>query len=144
MKMKSTTLCLIIFITKLTVSKSSLDDFSIDQFITSLKNEGLFNIILSIKNSFGQDVAIISCEELNQNHCGNCKKVVTDYMPNQKKSPSSIYIKQSIDSILKDEKQVKFLNSILAEKFSPEEVISISNGIIEKFNIFKENKYKIL
>ena len=49
MKMKSITLCLIVFITKLTVSKSSFDDFSIDQFITSLKVEGLFNIILSIK-----------------------------------------------------------------------------------------------
>ena len=65
-------------------------------------------------------------------------------MPNQNKSYSSIYIKQSIDSILSDEKRVKFLNSILAKKFSPEKVISISNGIIEKLKDFKENKYKIL
>ena len=34
----------------------------------------------SYKYNYGQDVAIISCEELNKNYNGNCKKLITEYM----------------------------------------------------------------
>ena len=47
-----------------------------------LKSKGLFEIIEHIKKIYGQDVAIISCEEINKNYEGNCKKLVTEYMPN--------------------------------------------------------------
>ena len=45
-----------------------------------MKRNGLFKIIESIKETYGQDLAIISCEELNKNCKGNCKKLVTEYM----------------------------------------------------------------
>ena len=78
--MNSITLFLILFIVPLTISDN--DSFSIYSFIGRLKREGLFNIIDSIKKAYGQDVAIISCEELNKNSCGNCKKLVLEYIPN--------------------------------------------------------------
>ena len=83
--MKSITLSLILFATILAISKSILDNYSIEPFLESLKEEGLFDIILSIKQSYGQDVAVISCEELKQDHGGNCKKAVKDYMDKDKK-----------------------------------------------------------
>ena len=61
-------------------SNDFLDSFSIESFKESLKDNGLFEVILSIKFAYGQDVAIISCEELNKNYSGNCRKLVTDYM----------------------------------------------------------------
>ena len=143
--MKSITLCLIIFITILTVSKSSFDDYSISMFITNLKNEGLFEIILSIKESYGQDLAIISCEELNKNNCGNCKKIVTEYMPDQKKvRETKGFMKQSSYSKFRDVKKVESLSKILAKKFSPEEVVSISKRIIEKNKAFQKNINKLI
>ena len=48
-------------------SESLIYSFSIDNFLNILKNNGLFEIILSIKKVYGQDVAIISCEELSKN-----------------------------------------------------------------------------
>ena len=42
-----------------------------------MKNEGLFEIIESIKKAYNQDIAIISCEELTESRKGNCKKLVT-------------------------------------------------------------------
>ena len=66
-------------------SESKMNSFSIDTFKDYLENNGLFEVIQSIKYAYGQDVAIISCEELNRNCNGNCKKLVTDYM---KEKPS--------------------------------------------------------
>ena len=80
--MKPIVLCLILFIAILTVSKSNLEGYSINTFIFKLKSEKLFDIILSIKKFYGQDVAIISCEELKKGNCGNCKKLVTEYIDN--------------------------------------------------------------
>ena len=71
---------LIIFLIISITSENLLDNFSIDPFLKDLKRDGLFEIILSIKKVYGQDVAIISCEELNENRKGNCKKLVTEYM----------------------------------------------------------------
>ncbi len=45
-----------------------------------MEKEGLFEIIKSIKEKYGQDLAIISCEELNEHHKGNGKKSVTEYI----------------------------------------------------------------
>ena len=78
--MKSIAFSLILFIAILTVSKSNLEEYSINTFIFKLKSEKFFDIILSIKKLYGKDVAIISCEELNKSNCGNCKKLVTEYM----------------------------------------------------------------
>ena len=62
-------------------TESELDSYSIEVFKEYVKNNGLFEIILSIKMIYGQDVAIISCEELNENCKGNCKRLVLEYMP---------------------------------------------------------------
>ena len=78
--MISLSLFLILLITPITIMVN-IDDFSIDIFKERMKSEGLFDLIKSIKEAYGQDVAIISCEELNKNNCGNCKKLVTNYMP---------------------------------------------------------------
>ncbi len=59
----------------------SIDAFSIGSFINILKHEDLFDIIKSSKEAYGQDFSIIFCEELNQNLCGNCKRLVKEYMP---------------------------------------------------------------
>ena len=79
--MKLIPLILLLFLIISINSESSLDAYSIDQFIKYLKDNALFEIIESIKMIYGQDVAIISCEELNENYNGNCKKLVTEYMP---------------------------------------------------------------
>ena len=79
--MKLISLFLLLFLLISINSESSLDAYSIDLFINDLQNNGLLEIIQSIKEVYGQDVAIISCEELNPNRNGNCKKLVIDYLP---------------------------------------------------------------
>ena len=71
---------LFLFLIKSIISENLLDNFSIAPFKNYLKKNGLFEIILSIKKVYGQDVAIISCEELNENCKGNCKRLVIEYM----------------------------------------------------------------
>ena len=78
-----------------TTSKSILDDFSIDGFMKQLIENGLFEIILSIKYHYGIDVAIISCEEINENHNSNCKTLVLNYMSTE--SPESPLSPESSD-----------------------------------------------
>ena len=78
--MKLISLFLLLVLTISINSESLLDDYSINIFIKDLKNNGLFEIIETIKKIYGQDVAIISCEELNENRKGNCKRLVTEYM----------------------------------------------------------------
>ena len=49
-----------------------------------MEEEGFFEVIESIKKVYGQDVAIITCEELIEKSKGNCKKLVTEYIaPNE-------------------------------------------------------------
>ena len=64
--MKSLPLFLFLFIIKSSVSKINYDDYSINVFIDRLQKEGTFKIIKSIKEECGSDIAILSCEELNQ------------------------------------------------------------------------------
>ena len=79
--MKLNILFLIPFLILSIKTEIDLDSYSIDAFIEYEIKNGLFEIIKSIKMIYGQDVAIISCEELNGNCKGNCKKLVTEYMP---------------------------------------------------------------
>ena len=53
--MKSITIFLILFIIKSSISKRDIEYYSINLFIDRLKNEGLFDTILSIKKQFGQE-----------------------------------------------------------------------------------------
>ena len=78
--MKLYTIFLILFLILSIKTKSILDLYSIEAFKDTLKRNGVFKIIESIKETYGQDLAIISCEELNKNCKGNCKKLVTEYM----------------------------------------------------------------
>ena len=78
--MKLNTLFLILLLILSIKTESILDQYSIERFKEYLKRNGLLEIIISIKNTYGQDVAIISCEELNKKNKGNCKKLVTEYM----------------------------------------------------------------
>ena len=91
--MRLITLFLIFFLVILIKTESILDQFSIEGFKEYVKDNGLFEIIFSIKMLYGQDVAIISCEELNENYKGNCKRLVIEYMPE-----SSEPLKPSISS----------------------------------------------
>ena len=56
--MKLNVLILVLFLIISSNSNNLLDSFSIDGFKYYLKNNGLFEIIQSIKNAYGQDVAI--------------------------------------------------------------------------------------
>ena len=78
--MKLNVLFLVLLLITSIKSNNYLDPFSIEGFKDHLKDKGLFEIIKYIKYNYGQDVAIISCEELNKNYNGNCKKLVTEYM----------------------------------------------------------------
>ena len=150
--MKSIKLFLILFIVPLILSDE--DSFSINPFIERLKNEGLFDIIASIKQSFGQDVAIISCEELNPNNSGNCKRLVLDYIPD--------YVSDEIIRILlpSDSKKLslepieskikKIIKTILNKIFPIEESSLIADNIVSKINMpaflefLKEKSIKII
>ena len=78
--MKLNALFLVLLLIISIKSNDFLDSYSIEPFIKSMKDNGLFQIIQSIKYSYGKDVAIISCEELNKNYYSNCKKLVIEYM----------------------------------------------------------------
>ena len=151
--MKPIALIIILFIN---ISTKYLDHYSINFFIIRLKSEGLFEIIKSIKIIYGQDVAIISCEELNKNTCGNCKRVVLDYMPLQSHTPTPTPHAPIPKDIQKEgkEKDTKkkdlkiqceepkhpTIQNILNNKFDQKNSKLISDGIRKKVKIiFKKN-----
>ena len=80
--MKLNTVFLFLLLILSIKTESKLDQYSIEPFKEYIKSNGLFDIIKIIKNTYGQDVAIISCEELNEKNKGNCKKLVTEHMEN--------------------------------------------------------------
>ncbi len=90
---------LILFLTLSITSEDQLDGYSIDRFKDILEKEGFFEVIKSIKNVYGQDVAIISCEELTGNLKGNCRKLVTEYIA---QSPKKQKPKTTVKLINKD------------------------------------------
>ena len=116
--MNSFTLFLILFIIPFT-AMVKLEVYSIDSFKERMQKEGLFDMIQSIKDVYGQDVAIISCEELNKNYSGNCKRLVTEYMG------SNIDIRE----IEIPDKGV--LTNILLKNYPPEESNLLSDRIIQ-------------
>ena len=85
--MKINNLFLVLLLITSIKLNDNMDSYSIDTFKAHLKENGLFGIIQSIKVFYGQDVAIISCEELNINNKGNCKKLITEYMDDKLESP---------------------------------------------------------
>ena len=152
--MKPIALFLILVLTPFT-TMININDFSINLFIKRLKDKGLFEVILQIKYAYGQDVAIISCEELNKNNCGNCKKVVIEYMPKKKKNENpnqkhkgSIFSKpKGINNIMKPSRKVVIeqiisemkdkIKNILKKKLSPKNSELFANNIVAKFAISK-------
>ena len=86
--MKLNTLFLISFLILSIKTEINLNLYSIQAFIDHLKDTGLLEIIESIKMTYGQDVAIISCEELNKNYGGDCKRLVVEYIPETSSIPS--------------------------------------------------------
>ena len=132
--MKSINLFLILFIIPLILSDE--DSFSINTFIEELKNEGLLDIIVSIKQYFGQDIATISCEELNPNNSGNCKRLVLDYIPdyeiNRRVLPTDF--EELSPELIKSEIK-ETIKNILNEKFTIEESSLITDNIFSKINM---------
>ena len=154
--MKLITDFMILFLMISITSESLIDSFSIDHFLNNLKSNGLFEIILSIKKVYGQDVAIISCEELSENCVGNCKRLVTEYMdlseiptspepPIPKANPielnttdeGSIPLPKEYSNFDKNLK-MPTLESILSKKFNSEESILISNKIKKRLKNFSK------
>ena len=128
--MKLISLFLLLFLIITIKSKSFLDAYSIDQFIKDLKENGVLEIIESIKNFYGQDIAIISCEELNKNRKGNCKKLVTEYM--KSRNEGTILKPQSIE-----EKCIKNLKFAQIMKVSYR-VFSIKKELSRKLKLNKK------
>jgi hypothetical protein len=121
--MKLISLFLLLFLLISINSENQLDTFSIDNFIKDLKNDGLFEIIESIKEVYGQDIAIISCEELNENHKGNCKRLVIEYM---RPRASTRYV---------DEEEAKCIKILNFSKIIKNEVnYSFSNNFFNNIN----------
>ena len=88
--MKLNILFLIPFLILSIKTEIDLDSYSIQIFKDYIKDKGFFEIIESIKMVYGQDIAIISCEELNKNNEGNCKRLVIEYMPESSSSSQSM------------------------------------------------------
>ena len=132
--MKSLTLFLILFIIKSSVSQSNQDSYSIYPFLALLRENGIFEIIESIKVELGEDVAIITCEEIEINLCGNCKRAVHSYMRSAGPKPNG-------GSISKSSKvKTVTLQKILNKKFNKIKAKSLYDKIIKKCKI---NKIKI-
>ena len=144
--MKSFTLFLIILITPFTTMVNT-DDYSIDTFKERMKKEGLFDIILLIKEAYGLDLAIISCEELNKNNCGNCKKLVVDYMPNGNPNIFGNNLARNLRDLFKPTKekiisQIKLIiknkiKNILKIKFTPKISELFADDIVKRIDISK-------
>ena len=94
--MKLITQFFILFLILSITSENLLNQYSIEPFKDALKIEGIFKIIELIKRNYGQDVAIISWEEFTENRAGNCKRLVTEYIPSS--DQISVNITESLDS----------------------------------------------
>ena len=154
--MRLITLFLILFSIISIKTENEMDLFSMDVFIEYLKDEGLFEIILSIKKVYGQDVAIISCEELNEYFKGYCQRSVLEYMPeSSEESPeippddspeegpemppeelSDIPLVPSADSP-EDIVKMSYLKNILRKKFDSSQTELIFKKIIKRLKKLK-------
>ena len=110
-----------------------MDQYSIDSFIKDLKNDGLLDIIISINRVYGQDVAIISCEVLNPNRKGNCKRLVTDYMSRRAHIPIECIENLYFSQIIKQSKNIfDIKKDILRRKYNENEATIIYDKIIKR------------
>ena len=154
--MRLITLFLILFSIISIKTENETDLFSMDVFIEYLKDEGLFEIILSIKKVYGQDVAIISCEELNEYFKGYCRRSALEYMPeSSEESPeippddspeegpemppeelSDIPLVPSADSP-EDIVKMSYLKNILRKKFDSSQTELIFKKIIKRMKKLK-------
>ena len=132
---------LILFLIISLTSEISINDYSINTFINDLKRNGLFEIIESIKKVYCQDVAIISCEELTENRKGNCKKLVTEYIPEYKCSDNKrttiptykMYIRHKRWNPIMKHSCPKFdTKDKLNKIYNPEKLESIYHGILQR------------
>ncbi len=146
--MKSISIFLLLFIIKSSISIESNDVMK--EFIKRLKKEGIFEIIQTIKNTYGIDLAIIACEEFSKNASGMCKRLIIDYMPyldnserNEVEKKGSItdknVMKKSgknrlyiLSEIEKPNNYWDKLKEILSTKFNPEETELYADRIITR------------
>ena len=138
--MKSISIFLILFIIKSSISKDNIEDYSFQKFIIRLKKQGLYEKISLIKKVYGKDLSIISCEELNKNGYGNCKRLINDYMMDltlerkklrpDKDGPIDIEGRNNKD--LKTKKKWDKLYEILRKILPPEEARLKAERIIER------------
>ena len=143
--MKLNTVFLILLLILSIKTESKLDQYSINTFMDYLKKNDLFEIIQSIKNTYGQDIAIIACEELNEKNKGNCKKLVTEYMenadvptPGQISNPKpalkkiNCTIELNLSPYMKHSNPNSALKEILRRKFNEIQTNLIYEKIIQK------------
>ena len=123
---------LILFLIISLTSEISINDFSIETFLNDLKKNGLFEIIESIKKFYGQDVAIISCEELNENRKGNCKRLVIDYMPIFKCSDNKCTTRPTSNKVIKQSCPKLKAKNKLNKIFNPKKLESIYHRILQR------------
>ena len=134
--MKLISIFLLLLIIKSSISNISIDDYSKDKLINRLKSQDLFEIILLIKKFYDPKLSIISCEELNKDGYGICKRLIKEYMPSfaQKKIFKPSY------SLLKPKDKWDKLKEILSTKFSPEETKLLADRIIKRVEQLQKQK----
>ena len=125
--MKSLTFFLILFIIKSSLSKTNLNKYSINIFIDNLKRKGEFEIIKSIKAECSSDVAIITCQVLNEGNCGQCQNVVIYYMPPYE---PEVVISAAVHELTSEQKVA--IQKILNKKFTKAQTKSLYDKIIKK------------
>ena len=140
--MKLNILFLILFLILSIKTGNILAPYSIEPFKEKVKKNRLFEIIKSIKKIYGQDVAIISCEEINIKNKGNCKKLVTQYIiggdmpssnPNTVPKLNLICIKGLILSPYIKQSNLYFsLKHILRKKFNGNQANFLFKKIIKR------------
>ena len=134
--MKLISIFLLLFIIKSSISNISIDDYSKGKLINRLKSQDIFEIILLIKKFYDPNLSIISCEELNKDGYGICKRLIKEYMPSfaQKKIFKPSY------SLLKPKDKWDKLKEILSTKFSPEETKLLADRIIKRVEQLQKQK----
>ena len=105
-----------------------------------MKNEGLFEIIESIKKAYNQDIAIISCKELTESRKGNCKKLVTEYMKPSDDDDIAIIFDQDDSTEDYHRKCIKrlYYYKIIGHKFI-KHTPKIKKKLRKKFTIYQSN-----
>ena len=111
-------------------------DYSIDTFLDYLQKSEYYNLIQTIKNIFGDDVAIDVCKELVKSN--DCETVVKVYMTKESGTGPRPKIKRHIDASIFEEIieyfENKYTNIIEEMKNLIEIIISYYNSLLENMN----------